>query len=46
MIVVAPQISFSQWLRHSPSELVEAHFNLSSDTVNAIPRGKTMVIGS
>ncbi len=39
-------ISFSQWLRHSPPELVAAHFNLSSDTLNAIPRGKTTVVGS
>jgi oxalate decarboxylase len=39
-------ISFSQWLRHSPPELVKAHFNLSSDTLNQIPRGKTVVVGT
>jgi oxalate decarboxylase len=39
-------ISFSQWLRHSPPELVKAHFNLSSDTLNAIPRGKTVAVGA
>jgi len=37
-------ISFSQWLRHSPPELVKAHFNLPDDTLNAIPRGKTVAI--
>jgi hypothetical protein len=39
-----PSISFSQWLRHSPPELVKAHFNLPDDTLNAIPRGKTVAI--
>lgn len=39
-------ISFSQWVRHSPPDLVKAHFNFSDDTLNAIPRGKTNVIGS
>jgi oxalate decarboxylase len=39
-------ISFSQWLPHSPPDLVKAHFNFSDDTLNAIPRGNTDVIGS
>jgi oxalate decarboxylase len=39
-------ISFSRWPRHSPPELVKARFNLSSDTLNAIPRGKTVVVGA
>jgi oxalate decarboxylase len=39
-------ISFSQWLRHTPPELVKAHFNFSDEMLNSIPRGKTNVIGS
>jgi oxalate decarboxylase len=39
-------ISFLQWLRHVPLDLVKAHFNFSDETLSAIPRGITHVIGS
>ena len=38
-------ISFSQWLSHSPGELVQAHFGFSDATLNAFPKDKLTVVG-
>ncbi len=38
-------ISFSQWLSHLPPQLVQAHFNFSSETLAALPRDKLTVVG-
>jgi oxalate decarboxylase len=37
-------ISFAQWLSHLPPELVQAHFNFSSDTVKAMSKGDAQVV--
>jgi oxalate decarboxylase len=38
-------ISFSQWLSHSPPELVKAHFNFSDSTLAALPKNEQPVVG-
>lgn len=38
-------ISFSQWLSHSPPELVKAHFNFSDATLSAFSKNKQTVVG-
>jgi oxalate decarboxylase len=37
-------ISFSQWLSHLPPALVQAHFNLSTETLNALSKTEQTVI--
>jgi oxalate decarboxylase/phosphoglucose isomerase-like protein (cupin superfamily) len=37
-------ISFAQWLAHLPPELVQAHFNFSSDTIKAMSKGDARVV--
>jgi oxalate decarboxylase len=37
-------LSFSEWLTHTPPELVMAHLNIDRATLDAIPRGKGVVI--
>ncbi|HVZ07862.1 cupin domain-containing protein [Rhodopila sp.] len=34
------EVSFADWLAHSPPEMVAATFNLSAETVAAFPRGR------
>jgi oxalate decarboxylase len=45
----APQfedLSFSEWLSHTPAELVMAHLNIDRSTYERIPRKKLVVIGN
>jgi oxalate decarboxylase len=37
-------ISFAQWLAHLPPELVQAHFNFSSDTMKSMSKGDARVV--
>ncbi len=37
-------ISFAQWLSHLPPELVQAHFNFSTDTMKAMSKGDARVV--
>ena len=39
-------ISFAQWLSHLPPELVKAHFNFSDETIKALPKDNTTIIGT
>jgi oxalate decarboxylase len=39
-------VSFAQWLSHLPQELVQAHFNLSTETLNAFPKGDQTVVAA
>jgi len=39
-------ISFSKWLSHLPPTLVQAHFNLSAETLNAFSKQEQTVIAS
>jgi oxalate decarboxylase len=44
----APQfedLSFSEWLSHTPGELVMAHLNINSATYKQIPTEKLVLIG-
>ena len=38
-------LSFSEWLSHTPAELVMAHLNVDRSTYEQIPREKRVVIG-
>jgi oxalate decarboxylase len=37
-------LSFSEWLTHTPPELVMAHLNIDRATLDAIPKGERVVI--
>lgn len=37
-------LSFSEWLSHTPPELVAAHLNLDKATLEAIPKTETVVM--
>jgi oxalate decarboxylase len=37
-------ISFSEWLAHTPPELVAAHLNIDQATLNAIPKEKLVIV--
>jgi oxalate decarboxylase len=37
-------LSLSEWLAHTPPELVAAHLNLDKDTLDALPREKTVIM--
>jgi len=38
--------SFAQWLSHLPSELVQAYFNFSADTVLGVSQRDAKVVGA
>jgi len=37
-------LSLSEWLSHTPPELVTAHLNLDRATLDALPRGKPVIL--
>ena len=37
-------LSFSEWLAHTPPELVVAHLHIDKATLDAIPRDATVVM--
>jgi oxalate decarboxylase len=37
-------LALSEWLSHTPPELVAAHLNLDKATLDAIPREKTVIM--
>jgi len=37
-------LSFSEWLAHTPPELVKAHLDIDKATLDAIPRETTVVM--
>ena len=37
-------ISLSEWLAHTPPELVIAHLNIDRATLDAIPKDKLVVV--
>jgi oxalate decarboxylase len=37
-------LSLSEWLTHTPPELVMAHLNIDSATLDAIPRGEVVIM--
>src|SRR6185295_12435928 len=37
-------LSFSEWLAHTPPELVMAHLNIDTATLDAIPKTETVVM--
>ena len=37
-------LALSEWLAHTPPELVAAHLNLDKATLDAIPRGKPVIL--
>jgi oxalate decarboxylase len=37
-------LALSQWLSHTPPELVAAHLNLDRATLDAIPREKPLIM--
>ena len=37
-------LALSEWLSHTPPELVAAHLNLDKATLDAIPRGKPVIL--
>lgn len=37
-------ISFSEWLAHTPPELVMAHLNIDKATYDALPKEKTVIV--
>ena len=37
-------LSLSEWLSHTPPELVTAHLNLDKATLDALPRGKPVIL--
>jgi len=38
-------LSLSEWLSHTPPELVRAHLNIDQATLNAIPRDELVIVG-
>ena len=41
---VYQDLSLSEWLTHTPPELVMAHLNIDRSTLDAIPRNETVVM--
>ena len=41
---VYQDLSLSEWLAHTPAELVMAHLNIDRTTFDAIPRDETVVM--
>ena len=39
-------LSFSEWLSHTPTELVMAHLNIDKTTYEQIPKEKLVVVSS
>jgi len=39
------ELSLSEWLTHTPPELVLAHLNIDRQTLNAIPRESVVLVG-
>jgi len=37
-------LSFSEWLAHTPPELVKAHLDIDKATLAAIPRGAPVIM--
>jgi len=37
-------LALSAWLSHTPPELVAAHLNLDMATLDALPRGKAVIL--
>jgi oxalate decarboxylase len=37
-------LSLSEWLRHTPPELIMAHLNIDQTTLDAIPRDETVIM--
>ncbi len=37
-------LALSEWLSHTPPELVAAHLNLDAATLAALPRDKTVIM--
>jgi oxalate decarboxylase len=37
-------LSLSEWLAHTPPELVMAHLNIDRQTYDAIPREKLVIV--
>jgi oxalate decarboxylase len=37
-------LALSEWLTHTPPELVMAHLGIDKDTLNAIPKDKPVVM--
>src|SRR5205807_6297053 len=37
-------LALSEWLTHTPPELVTAHLNLDQATLDALPRGKAVIL--
>ena len=37
-------LSLSEWLTHTPPELVTAHLNIDKATLDAIPRGEAVIM--
>ena len=38
-------VSLNEWLTHLPPALVQAHLNISPETLNAMPRNEMVVVG-
>jgi oxalate decarboxylase len=38
------EVSFSEWLTHTPPELVMAHLNIDRATLDAIPRDESVIV--
>jgi oxalate decarboxylase len=39
------ELSLSEWLTHTPPELVLAHLNIDRQTLNAVPRESLVLVG-
>jgi oxalate decarboxylase len=37
-------VSLNNWITHLPPQLVEAHLNISTATLNAIPHSEKVVV--
>ena len=37
-------LALSEWLSHTPPELDAAHLNLDKGTLDALPRGKPVIL--
>jgi len=41
---VYQDLALSEWLSHTPPELVAAHLNLDQATLDAIPRNEPLIV--
>jgi oxalate decarboxylase len=39
------ELSLSEWLTHTPPELVEAHLNIDRKTLEALPKEGLVLVG-